>query len=64
MSDPTHSPATISTEGRHARERGDTLAANPYPPGSDPHRTWRRGYESVDGEAEATLGPAALDDDA
>jgi hypothetical protein len=63
MSDPSYSPATVSTEGRHARERGDPIDANPYPAGSDPHRSWKRGYESVDGEAEATLGAEALDDD-
>ncbi len=64
MSDPTFSPTTVSTEGRHARERGDPIDANPYPEGSGQYRTWRRGYESVDGEAEATLGPDALGDDA
>jgi hypothetical protein len=63
MSVPDYSPATVSTEGRHARERGDPIAANPYPEGSDPHRIWKRGYESVDGEAVDTLGPQALDDD-
>ncbi|MBE7197708.1 MAG: hypothetical protein INR70_07900 [Parafilimonas terrae] len=63
MSVPSYSPTTVSTEGRHARERGDPVDANPYPEGSDPHRIWKRGYESVDGEAAETLGPDALDDD-
>lgn len=63
MTVPDYSPTTVSTEGRHARERGDPVEANPYPEGSDPHRIWKRGYESVDGEAADTLGAEALDDD-
>lgn len=64
MSDPAYSPITVSTGGRHARERGDTIDAKPYLQGSGRHRSWRRGYERVDGEAEATLGPDTLGDDA
>ena len=56
----TRSPATISAEGRHARERGDPITANPYPDTSDAHGTWERGYRMPDAEArEAT--PAATD---
>lgn len=57
------SPTTVSTEGRHARERGDGPDANPYPEESRAHRTWQRGYDSVDGEAEETLGPDATDEE-
>ncbi|MEL6060006.1 MULTISPECIES: ribosome modulation factor [unclassified Methylobacterium] len=52
------SPTAISDEGRHARDRGDPVTANPYPPGSDAHRTWERGYRMPDEEAPASE-PAA-----
>ena len=39
------------------------MSANPYPEGSAEHRTWKRGYERVDREAEETLGEAARDED-
>ena len=54
----TRSPAAISEEGCHARDRGDPATANPYPPDSDEHRTWERGYRMPDAEAEAA-SPAA-----
>ena len=63
MSVPARSPAAVSAEGRHALERGDPVSANPYPEGSAEHRTWKRGYERVDREAEETLGEAARDED-
>lgn len=63
MSVPSRSPAAVSAEGREALERGDPLTANPYPEGSPEHRTWKRGYERVDREAEETLGDAAKDED-
>lgn len=52
------SPTAISDEGRHARDRGDPVTANPYPSGSDAHRTWERGYHMPDEEAPAAA-PAA-----
>lgn len=33
----------VSQEGRHARDRGEPIGANPYPEGSDEHATWERG---------------------
>jgi hypothetical protein len=51
MTPSSRSPATVSAEGRHARERGDPVTANPYPEGSDLHRTWERGYRMPDAEA-------------
>lgn len=51
MSFLTHSPTAVSTEGRHARDRGDPLDANPYPEGSDEHATWRRGWMMSDQES-------------
>ncbi|WP_336486401.1 ribosome modulation factor [Methylobacterium nigriterrae] len=45
------SPATASRAGRHARDRGDPAEANPYPPGSDAHRLWRRAWETPDDES-------------
>ncbi|WP_449410487.1 Rmf/CrpP fold protein [Methylobacterium komagatae] len=63
MSVPSRSPTNVSTEGRHALERGDPITANPYPEGSTEHRIWTRGYERVDREAEETLGEAAKDAD-
>ncbi|MCJ2051174.1 Rmf/CrpP family protein [Methylobacterium sp. J-070] len=58
MTPSTYSPAKISAEGRHARERGDPVTANPYPAGSDPHRTWERGYRTPDAEARDTSAAA------
>lgn len=63
MTASSRSPTDVSAEGRHARERGDPLTANPYPDGAAEHRTWRRGYERVDLEAEQTLGEAAQDEE-
>jgi len=54
----SHSPTTVSAEGRHARERGDPITANPYPEGSDAHRTWERGYRMPDAEAHETSAAA------
>ncbi|MBE7203963.1 MAG: hypothetical protein INR70_40075 [Parafilimonas terrae] len=54
----SHSPATVSAEGRHARERGDPITANPYPEGTDAHRTWTRGYQMPDAEARETSAAA------
>ena len=48
----SRSPATISDEGRHARDRGDPITANPYPDGSEEYRIWERGYKMPDAEAE------------
>ncbi|SDO24260.1 hypothetical protein SAMN05216360_11775 [Methylobacterium phyllostachyos] len=50
----TRSPASISDEGRHARDRGDPVTANPYPPDTDAHRIWARGYRMPDAEAQVT----------
>ncbi len=47
------SPTAVSDEGRHARDRGDPVTANPYAPGSDEHRIWERGYTMPDEEASA-----------
>ncbi|WP_419829470.1 ribosome modulation factor [Methylobacterium sp.] len=47
----SRSPTAISDEGRHARDRGEPLSANPYPEGSNEHRTWARGYRTPDHEA-------------
>lgn len=58
MSLSARSPTAISDEGRHARDRGDPATANPYPAGSDAHRTWERGYHIPDAEAPAAK-PAA-----
>jgi len=54
VSVPARSPTALSDEGRHARDRGDPITANPYPDGSDEHRTWERGYKMPDVEAEET----------
>ena len=48
----TRSPTAISDEGRHARDRGDPITANPYPADSDEHRIWERGYQIPDREAQ------------
>lgn len=52
------SPTAVSDTGRHARERDDPPDANPYPPGTDEHATWRRGYEMPDREGEPQAGAA------
>ncbi|MGH1575191.1 ribosome modulation factor [Methylobacterium sp. P31] len=59
----SRSPTIVSEEGRHARDRGDPITANPYPAGSDAHRTWERGYRMPDEEARETLPTAAADND-
>lgn len=59
----SRSPTAISEEGRHARDRGDPITANPYPAGSDAHRTWERGYRMPDEEARETLPASAVRDD-
>ncbi|MCJ2111270.1 hypothetical protein MKK64_08710 [Methylobacterium sp. E-025] len=33
----------VSQEGRHARDHGEPIGANPYPEGSDEHATCERG---------------------
>lgn len=38
MSVPARSLTALSDEGRHARDRGDPITANPYPDGSDERR--------------------------
>jgi hypothetical protein len=60
----TRSPASISDEGRHARDRGDPVTANPYPTGSDEHRIWERGYRIPDAEAQAATPKAGTADEA
>lgn len=55
----TRSPASISDEGRHARDRGDPVTANPYPADSDEARIWERGYRMPDAEAQAASPGAA-----
>jgi len=57
----TRSPTSVSDEGRHARDRGDPITANPYPDGSNEHRSWVRGYEMADTEAgEHSMGDGAV----
>jgi hypothetical protein len=51
MTTSTHSPAAVSDDGRHARDRGDPITANPHPAGSAAHATWERGYRMPDQEA-------------
>ena len=47
------SPITVKDEGRAARYRADPVTANPYPPGSAEHDTWKNTWEKPDeGEAE------------
>ncbi|KAA0124733.1 hypothetical protein CIW48_05660 [Methylobacterium sp. P1-11] len=58
----TRSPAAISDEGRHARDRGDPITANPYPPDSDARATWDRGYRMPDEQARAA-SPGAVKED-
>ena len=48
----TRSPTAISDEGRHARDRGDPITANPYPADSDEHRIWERGSRVPDSGAQ------------
>ncbi|HEX8416809.1 MAG TPA: Rmf/CrpP family protein [Methylobacterium sp.] len=60
MAFPSTSPTTILAEGRQARYRGDAEGANPYPPGSEEHGLWLKGWREPDGaEAEAHLKGAA-----
>jgi hypothetical protein len=33
----------VSQEGRHARDHGEPIGANPYPEGFDEHATCERG---------------------
>lgn len=40
----------MSQEGRHARDRGDPLSANPYSEGSEEHETRAPGWKVPDGE--------------
>jgi len=58
----TRSPAAISDEGRHARDRGDPITANPYPADSDAHATWDRGYRMPDEEARVASRKAVHED--
>ncbi|MBP1182978.1 hypothetical protein [Methylobacterium sp. PvR107] len=51
----SRSPTAISDAGRHARDRGDPITANPYPPESDEHGTWERGYRMPDAQAQETM---------
>jgi hypothetical protein len=51
----SRSPTAISDEGRHARDRGDPITANPYPPESEEHGTWARGYRMPDAQAQETV---------
>lgn len=51
----SRSPTAISDEGRHARDRGDPITANPYPADSEAHRTWERGYRMPDAQAQETV---------
>ncbi|GJE51801.1 hypothetical protein GOFOIKOB_4865 [Methylobacterium tardum] len=48
----SRSPTAISDEGRHARDRGDPITANPYPAESEAHWTWERGYRMPDAQAQ------------
>ena len=45
------SPSALIEEGRHARDRGDPVTANPYPEDSEDYATWRQGWEMPDREA-------------
>ena len=57
----TRSPTAISDEGRHARDRGDPITANPYPENSDAHATWERGYRIPDREGQEQAAGSAID---
>ena len=50
---PSRSPSALLEEGRHARDRGDPVSANPYPEDSEEHAAWRQGWEMPDAEAGA-----------
>jgi hypothetical protein len=63
MTPSTRSPAAISDEGRHVRDRGDPITANPYPPDSEAWATWDRGYRMPDEQARVAT-PAAVRPDA
>lgn len=52
MAFPERSSASISQEGRHARDRGEPAEANPYPEGSDEHATWQRGWQQPESEGQ------------
>ncbi|PXW61392.1 hypothetical protein [Methylobacterium sp. B4] len=51
MSFPETSLASVATEGRQARYRGDPATANPYPEGSEDHAVWKRAWETPEREA-------------
>ncbi|MFF8799355.1 MULTISPECIES: hypothetical protein [unclassified Methylobacterium] len=57
MSFPETSLASVATEGRQARYRGDPATANPYPEGSEDHAVWKRAWETPDGEAAEREAP-------
>lgn len=63
MTPSTRSPAAISDEGRQARDRGDPITANPYPPDSEAWATWDRGYRMPDEQARVAT-PTAVRPDA
>ncbi|KTS10571.1 hypothetical protein SB2_04495 [Methylobacterium radiotolerans] len=63
MTPSTRSPAAISDEGRHARDRGDPITANPYPPDLEAWATWDRGYRMPDEQARVAT-PTAVRPDA